>query len=233
MTSPITVSNRVTITSSNNEEYTRVKNSKISEKDFNKYITEEHSNIFNVIRAKDGDETTLSRKDLELMAKDKATLNAFGYTVEHSSDVYMLKSANGNVLTFDFETLTEKATRHWNEKVARPWNEFKAERAEKKEAKKLEKAKKEAEKFNKKYNGQATLEVVDKRYKLTVNEGSKLRVTDITRLNNKADKFIDDNADNFIGTGIGSVHTGRDSVANDIEALNTLLQPGTYYIDIE
>lgn len=233
MPESITVNNRVTITSPNNEEYTRAKHSKIGDEDINKYVTEEHSNIFNVIRAKDGDETTLSRKDLELMAKDKATLNAFGYTVEHKGDVYSLKSANGKVLTFDFETLTEKAARHWNEKVVEPWDKFKAERAEKKEAKKLENAKKKAEKFNKKYNGHAEVEIVGKKYKLTVNEGSNLHVIDITDLNSKADKFIDGNEDNFLGTGIESVHTGKDSYANDSAALNTKLNAGTYYIEIE
>lgn len=225
MTTPITVSNRVSISASDNKEYTRAQNSKIGDQEIKQYITNEHTNIFNVIRAKDGDETTLSRSDLELISKDSATLNAFGYTVEHNGDVYVLKSANGKTLTFDFETLAEKAKRHWDA--------FKTERAEKQEAKKLEKAAKKAEKFNKKYNGQATVEVVGNKYKLTVNEGAKLTVSNIMDLVSNMDKFIDDNGENFLGTGIESVHTGRDSVANDSEALNTVLRPGVYSINME
>lgn len=132
------VANYVTIKNNSNE-VALDKNTEMNFEGTGRIITKKHVPIFQVLRAKDGDNTTFSRKDLRKAYKDEAILESFGYKLEKTDrNNYTLTSNEGEEISFKFESLKEK--------ISRKWTEFKEERAEIRAAKKAEKAAKKEKK---------------------------------------------------------------------------------------
>lgn len=163
-----TVKKYVTI-SQGNEQWNFANGRKLNDND--KSI-KNHNNIFNVIRALDGNETDLTENDFEKLEKNQALIKSFGYTLNVEGKKYTLTSKDGNSISFKFEKLLEA--------FDRKLGEYSDKRAKEKSEEKIRNAEENLIKFQKEFGNKydISFDKDDKTYQVTVNDD----YTSVTKL---------------------------------------------------